>query len=84
MDMATFLAIVGIILAIIVPVAVVLWVEALKRAHLEIVRSDWRPPNFVTWTFATVRVRNKPLGPRLGGSSWSISTTMSLSSDFKQ
>ena len=66
MDMATFLAIVGIVLAIVVPVVVALGVEKLKRARLEIVPSEWRPPSFVTWIFATVRVRNKPLPSRLG------------------
>jgi hypothetical protein len=66
MDIATVLAIVGIVLAIVVPVVVALGIEALKRARLEIAASLWRPPNFVTWTFATVRVRNKPLPPRLG------------------
>lgn len=65
MDMATFLAVVGIVLAIAVPIVVALWVEARKRAHLEIVPSAWHAPNFVAWTFATVRVRNKPLPPRL-------------------
>lgn len=66
MDLATILAIIGIVLAIIVPVVVALRVEALKRAHLDITSSEWRPISFVTWTFATVRVRNKPLPPRLG------------------
>lgn len=66
MDIATILAIVGIVLAIVVPVAVALWVEALKKAHLDIASSEWRPISFVTWTFATVRVRNKPIPPRLG------------------
>lgn len=65
MDIGTVLAIVGIVLAIVVPVVVALGVEALKRARLEIAPSVWRPPNFVTWTFATVRVHNKPLPPRL-------------------
>ena len=64
-DIGTVLAIVGIVLAIVVPVVVALGVEALKRARLEIAPSVWRPPNFVTWTFATVRVRNKPIPPRL-------------------
>jgi hypothetical protein len=65
MDIGTVLAIIGIILAIVVPVVVALGVEALKRARLEIVPSEWRPPNFATWTFATARVRNKPLPSRL-------------------
>jgi hypothetical protein len=65
MDVATVLAVVGIVLAIVVPIVVALWVEARKRAHLEIVPSAWHAPNFVAWTFATVRVRNKPLPPRL-------------------
>src|SRR6266568_3898941 len=65
MDIGTILAIIGIVLAIVVPVVVALWVEARKRAHLEIAPSAWQAPNFVMWTFATVRVRNKPLPPRL-------------------
>lgn len=66
MDMGTVLAIIGIVLAIVVPVVVALGVEKLKQASLEITSSVWQPPNFVTWTFATVRVRNRPLPPQLG------------------
>ena len=65
MDIGTVLAIIGIVLAIAVPLVVALGVEALKRARLEIAPSVWQFPNFVPWTFATARVRNKPLPPRL-------------------
>lgn len=36
-------------------------IETLKRPRIEIVPSEWRNQAFVQWTFATVRVRNKPL-----------------------
>ena len=36
-------------------------IEWLKKPRLEIVPSTWLPTGPVGWTFATVRVRNKPL-----------------------
>jgi hypothetical protein len=51
------IAIVAVVAAVVIP----LGIEQLKRPQLEIVPSQWSPPEFVPWTFATVRIRNKPV-----------------------
>src|SRR5262249_26807565 len=56
MDLGVVLGGLAIIASIVVPTGL----ERLKRPRLEIIPSQWYPPRFVTWTFATVRVRNKP------------------------
>lgn len=61
MDVGTVLGLVAIGVAIAVPFGI----EALKRPRLEIIPSQWSPSRFVTWTFATVRVYNKPLAKPL-------------------
>ena len=43
-------------------VAVPLSIERAKRPTLDIVPSPWAPAGPVAWTFAAVRVRNRPLG----------------------
>jgi hypothetical protein len=55
-DVGIVLGVVAIVASIVVPTGL----ERLKRPRLEIIPSLWAPPRFVTWTFATVRVRNKP------------------------
>ena len=58
-------ALAGLILAaiaIVVAIAIVFYVEWLKRPRLEIVTAIWQPPRPVQWTFAVVQVRNRPLG----------------------
>lgn len=57
MDTGTILGVVAIAVAVAVPFGI----ERLKRPRLEIVSSQWSPPGFVLWTFATVRIRNRPL-----------------------
>src|SRR6266536_5696105 len=53
------IGIIGLAVAV-VALGVPFAVEALKRPRLSITPSEWRPPEFVRWTFATVRVHNKP------------------------
>src|SRR5947208_13207097 len=43
-------------------VAVPTTIEALKRPRLEIVPSLWSPAGPVTWAFAAVQIRNRPMG----------------------
>jgi hypothetical protein len=58
MDAAIWLGASAIALAIIVPLAI----EWLKHPRLEIRRMAWRASAPVDWTFAAVRVYNRPLG----------------------
>lgn len=55
------LTIAALVAAFGVPVSV----EALRRPQLEIIPSRWLPAGPTPWTFATVQVRNKPLGEPL-------------------
>lgn len=51
--------------ALVAAVAVPASIEALKRPRLDILPSPWSPAGPVAWTFAAIRVHNKPLGPLL-------------------
>jgi hypothetical protein len=57
MDVGLILGIAALVAAFLVPGGI----EALKRPRLEITPSPWSPVGPVAWTFAAVRVCNKPL-----------------------
>jgi hypothetical protein len=57
MDLGIILGIVAVVAAFAVP----LGIEAFKRPRLEITPSSWSSVGPVNWTFATVRVRNRPV-----------------------
>lgn len=60
MDVAVDVGVAALVAAFVVPISI----EWLKRPRLEIVPSPWLAAGPVVWTFATVRIRNKPLrGP---------------------
>jgi hypothetical protein len=54
------IGLIGLIVAV-VALAVPFTIEAFRRPRIEIMASQWSAPEFVPWTFATVRVRNKPI-----------------------
>jgi hypothetical protein len=56
-DVAVGLGVAALAAAFVVPATI----EWLKRPRLEIVPSPWAPAGPVAWTFAAVRIRNKPL-----------------------
>lgn len=49
----------------VVALGVPFMIEAVRRPRLAIASAEWRNPVFVPWTFATVRVYNKPVGAML-------------------
>ena len=51
------LGLVGIVLAVAVPLSLS-WLE---KPRIEIVPASWQPQGVVLWSFAVLRVRNKPL-----------------------
>jgi hypothetical protein len=57
MDAAIALGVAALVAAFVVPAAI----EWLKRPHLEISPSPWSPAGPVAWTFAAVRILNKPV-----------------------
>jgi hypothetical protein len=61
-DAAIFLGVAAIVVAIAIP----LWVERLKRPRLGIIASQWVAGRPVPWTFAAVQVQNRPLSGALG------------------
>src|SRR6266545_7938169 len=61
--MATVLGIVGVVLALIA-IALTITAERLKHPRLDIRPSPFRPPGPLEWTFAAVRVHNRPEIPR--------------------
>jgi len=66
------IGLIGLIVAIaalivgIIAAGVPFIVEKLKKPSIEIVPSQWQNPAFLPWTFAVVRVRNKPHGRLFG------------------
>jgi hypothetical protein len=58
---ALILAVVGIVAAFVAPAAI----ELVKRPRLKIIPAPWEPQGPTAWTFATVRIRNKPITARL-------------------
>ena len=58
-------------------------IEVLKRPRLEIVPTPWAPVGPVSWTFATVQVRNKPItAPLASVSGQRLATPSQVGSDL--